>query len=133
MNKLHTLAHDEKLSRVLRVESEDLIQVTYGVNVNSDSVVTSVLDQRFDFSEVTHDELLLLASRALKVDMQAKWRKSDNRNDADVWCQTFSIRTHLDAAPKRVDPITKVNKAVAALSAEAKQALIDKLTEELAS
>ncbi len=86
------------------------------------------LTQTFDFDNVKTDEILTLATRSLRIDVQATWRKDSDRMNAEKWQnRKWSVREMLDQTRSKADPATKVLNAVAKMSKDEKDAILELL------
>ena len=86
------------------------------------------LRQSFDFTGVTFSEILILATRSLRIDVQGIWRKAKDRMNADVWQdRKWSVRDMLDQTRQKADPAQKVLNAAAKMSKQERDALMELL------
>lgn len=86
------------------------------------------LTQAFDFSNVTENELIALAVRPLRIDVQSQWRASKDKMDADVWQnRKWSVREMLDQTRQKGDPTQKVLKAAERMNKAERMALMELL------
>ena len=83
------------------------------------------LTQHFDFTSVTVAEVLLLAVKPLRIDVQSVWRSAKDKMDADVWQdRKWSVRAMLDQTRQKADPTAKVLKVAESMSKSEREALM---------
>ncbi len=86
------------------------------------------LTQTFDFDNVKTDEILTLATRSLRIDVQSVWRKDSDRMNAEKWQnRKWSVREMLDQTRQKTDPATKVLNAIGKMSKSEKDAILELL------
>ena len=128
MKKLQPMAVDEQATLKSYIEDET-VYVTFSVKPDGEKGTPRYnLSQSFDFANVTHDELVALAVRSLRIDVQATWRKAKDKMDADVWQdRKWSVRAMLDQTRQKADPAQKVLNAAAKMSKQERDALMELL------
>ena len=70
----------------------------------------------FDFSNVSHDDLVRLAERSIRIDMQRRYReaKSPERNNPELWERNWDVQSEfVESQRKTMAPAEKVKKAFA--------------------
>ncbi len=142
MKKLQPMAVDEQAT--LKTEASDhealkrnldylgtpmddrIVKVVFSVKPDGEKGTPRYnLTQRFDFTGVTIAELLILAVRSLRIDVQAIWRKAKDRMDADVWQdRKWSVRAMLDQTRQKADPAQKVLNAASKMSKQERAKLM---------
>ncbi len=86
------------------------------------------LTQTFDFDNVSNDEILTLATRSLRIDVQSVWRKDSDRMNAEKWQnRKWSVREMLDQTRQKTDPKTKVLNAIGKMTKDEKDAILELL------
>lgn len=83
--QIRKIASGEKVSRERKVVAENKVQATYGLLAGSkDSGDVYVVDDAiFDFSGVSHEELLLLATARCIIAFQSRMKSVINGKSAD--------------------------------------------------
>ena len=116
MKKLKPMAADEQATLHTTVTG-DKVSVTFSVKPNGEKGTARYnLIQVFDFAHVSQTELYVLATRSLRIDVQATWRKASDKMDADIWQdRKWSVRAMLDQTRTRTKK-TDADKALAAMA-----------------
>ena len=70
----------------------------------------------FDYSDVTREELEIIASRGLVIKYRNPFKNAPASELDGLDNQTFLVRNILDKTPQRLDPIQKARKAVSGLT-----------------
>lgn len=125
---IETIAKDVTAKRETRVDGRT-VHVTRTVRPNEDDPVRCVIRWAFDFSDVSDDELMTLATSQCVINAQRVWRASPTKMD-DVWAdRKWSVRQMIDAAGTRepVDPVTAANRALEKMSSAERAAFITSL------
>ncbi len=127
MNKLQPIGADEQATLKTSISGK-VAHVTFSVKPNGEKGTPRYnLTQIFDYGECTDEEILGLAVRSSRIDVQSMWRSAKDRMDGDVWQnRTWSVRSMLDEAPQKADPVKKTEKAFLALSIEDQAAFLKK-------
>jgi hypothetical protein len=113
---------------VIDVEAK-LARASFTVKPSKDSQSRYVLNWDLDFSGCTDEELILLASRQIKVDIASKWRGDPDRQEASKWDQiVIDVAEQLRAKPAKQSTAVKVDKLIDKMSEAEKAELIAKLT-----
>ncbi len=134
MNKLQAIGADEQatLSTTIDtdIEGAELAHVTFSVKPNGEKGTPRYnLTQTFDFSHVTRKEIIELAVKPLRIDVQSIWRSAKDKMDADVWQdRKWQVRAMLDQTRQKADPISKAAKGAAAMSAAERKEHLKLLT-----
>ena len=134
MNKLQPIPSGEQATLKTEIEGEGigqdaiddigislegrLVKCTFTVKANGDKGTPRYnLTQVFDFTGVTITELLKLAVRPLRIDVQAMWRGAKDAMDADVWQdRVWQVRAMLDQTRQKADPVSKGAKDAAKMT-----------------
>ena len=130
MKKLQSMAADEQASLHTTVTG-DQVSVTYSVKPNGEKGSPRYnLTNVFDFTGVSQSELYVLATRSLRIDVQAIWRKASDKMNSDVWQdRKFSVRSMLDQTRQKADPVAQVLKKADSMSKNEIMALVKQLEE----
>ena len=125
MNKLQSIPTGEQATLKTTIEGE-IATVTFTVKPNGDKGTARFnLKQTFNFENVSHDELIALAVRPLRIDVQSVWRSAKDRMDSDVWQdRKWSVRAMLDQTRQKADPTAKVLREAAKMSKGERDALM---------
>ncbi len=109
--------------------TENIATVTFSVKPNGEKDSARYnLTQTFDFVDVSNDEILTLATRSLRIDVQSVWRKDSDRMNAEKWAdRKWSVRAMLDQTRTKTDPKTKVLNAIGKMSKDEKDAILELL------
>ena len=129
MNKLQPMAADEQATLKTSIDGE-IATVTFSVKPNGDTGAPRYnLTQVFNFAGVSPEEMVALAVRPLRIDVQGVWRKAKDRMDADVWQgRKWSVRDMLDQTRQKADPVNKAVKNDTAMTAAERKAHLELLT-----
>lgn len=108
---------------------DDVVTTKHTVKPDEQSQSRYELTWSYNFDGVTHEELLVLAERPMRIRKQAAWRKAADRMDGDKWDNiTVSVRDMLDNARQAADPVAKAARAGEKMDAKQRAALIAQLT-----
>lgn len=105
----------ETVSRSTRVEGEVVVKhhVTQHQTLGDVEVTW-----KFDFTDVTHEQLLELASRDLVIKARPQFKKL-KAEEAEKWDgKVFSVKEMLESQRATVDNLTKATRAVEKMSPE---------------
>ncbi len=129
MNKLQPMTVDEQATLKTSV-FDNIATVTFSVKPDGEKGTARYnLTQSFDFAGVSDEEMIGLAVRPLRIDVQAMWRKAKDRMNADVWQdRKWSVRDMLDQTRQKADPVTKAEKNDKAMTAKERKAHLELLT-----
>jgi len=129
MNKLQPMAADEQATLKTEAKSH-LVTVTFSVKPNGEKGTARYnLTQVFDFEGVKNEEVLILAVRSLRIDVQSTWRKAKDKMNADVWQdRKWSVRDMLDQTRQKADPVTKAVSNDHKMTAAERKAHLELLT-----
>ena len=106
MTKLKALAADEQATLNTSIV-DNVATCTFTVKPEANGSRFNLL-HRYDYTGVSEEEVLALATRSIRIDVQAKWRKAKDKMDAEKWTdKTFMVRDILDESPAKADPVTK--------------------------
>lgn len=131
MNKLQAIPAGEQATLNTTTSGVGkVVDVTFSVKENGEKGTPRYnLTWQFDFEDVTPGELAKLATRSLRIDGQATWRKAKDRMDADVWQdRKWSVRAMLDQTRQKADPVSKATKGAANMSAAERKEHLKLLT-----
>lgn len=97
--QIRTIKDGEKVSRDRKVVAENKVQATYGLLAGSkgSGTVYVVDDAIFDFSDVSHEELLLLATARCIIAFQSRMKSVINGKSAD----RFDLRHYVSINVKK--------------------------------
>ncbi len=129
MDKLQPMSADEQAT--LRTEiADDIATVTFTVKPDGEKGTPRYnLRQSFDFRDVSRDELIGLATRPLRIDIQAVWRKASDRMDHKLWQgRLWGVRAMLDQTRQKADPVTKAHANDAKMTPAERKAHLELLT-----
>lgn len=127
MNKLQPMDADEQATLMTAIEV-DVATVTFSVKPNGEKGTPRYnLTQIFGFQGVSPEEMIGLATRSLRIDVQATWRKAKDKMDADVWQnRVWSVRAMLDQARQKASPAVSAEKALDKLTKAEREELFAK-------
>lgn len=113
---------------ITRTVKGDKVTCTHSVKASNDDPNRYNLRWTFNFANVSQEEILTLASKAVLIDKQGSWRKADDRMNAEKWQDaTFNVRDMLDNRRQALDPTERVTKVAAKMSKAERDELIKKL------
>lgn len=118
------------ISRYTKIDGEKVHK--HHVTMNKSTSTEYELDWTFDFTDVTHDELLLIASRDLVIKSRPVFKLLP-ASELSGWDEkVFSVREMLDTETRStLTPEQKVMKNITKLDDAAKQRMIDELQKSL--
>ncbi len=118
MKKLQPIPTGEQATLSTTIEADQTATVVFSVKENSEKGTPRYnLTWTFDFNGVKPAELITLATRSLRIDGQATWRKAKDRMNADVWQdKKWSVRAMLDQTRQKGDPVQKGAKDAAKMT-----------------
>lgn len=136
MASIRKLSSTEKFSSS-QVLADKLNTVTFAVRPEKDSQSNYALTCALDFSTVTNEELITLATRAIVIDLQRKWRVSHAGDKTEPTTNEFAtVDVHKmiteTTKGKPANPAAKAKKALDLLSPEARKALLDEYLKSIA-
>lgn len=136
------MANIRKLSATEKFSASQVINgkantVSFAVRPEKDSQANYVLTCALDFSSVTDDELITLATRAIVIDLQRKWRVAHAGDKTEPTTNEFAtVDVHKmlteTTKGKPANPAAKAKKALDLLSPEARKALLDEYLASIA-
>ena len=97
--------------------SENVVQIDH-VTLNKATGIHWQCRWIFDFTDVSREELEIMAARKLVIDYRVPFKGASPTALDGLENQTFMVREILSATPQRLDPMTKAKKALIALSPE---------------
>ncbi len=108
MTKLQPIGADEQATLNTSIAGK-IATVVFSVKPNGEKGTPRYnLTQTFDFENVSEVELIALAVKPLRIDVQSVWRGAKNRMDGDVWQdRKWSVRDMLDQTRQKADPVQK--------------------------
>ncbi len=128
MNKLQPIPSGEQAT--LRTTIVGLVaEIVFSVKPDGEKGTPRYnLEQALDFENVTEAELIELASKPLRIDIQATWRAAKDRMDANVWQgRIWNVRAMLDQTRQKADPTAKVLKVAEGMSRAERNSLMELL------
>lgn len=128
MNKLQAIPSGDQAT-LRTFGTGESVEVTFSVKENGEKGTPRYnLVWLFDFTDVKPEELRTLATRSLRIDGQAVWRKAKDRMDSDVWQdRKWSVRAMLDQTRQKADPTQKVLNAAAKMTKDEREELMELL------
>ncbi len=126
MTKLQPIGADEQATLNTSIEGK-IATVVFSVKPNGEKGTPRYnLTQTFDFENVSEVELIALAVKPLRIDVQSVWRSAKDRMDADVWQdRKWNVRSMLDQTRQKADPTVKVLKDAESMSQAERNALME--------
>ena len=111
----------EKAERAVLVHG-DLVRRVH-VTLNKPTQAEYQLDWSFDFSDVSREELMTIASRAILIAMRPEF-KGAKASELPAWeVKTFSVRDYLDSERAKVDDVEKARRMIGKLTPEQRAAI----------
>lgn len=99
------------------------------VTLNHNTKADYQLTWRFNFEDVTREELLLVASRALVIALRPEFKQAATA-DLESWDnRTFLVREYLDSERAKVDDSEKARRLLSKLSPEQRASILAQLGE----
>ncbi|KKM81573.1 hypothetical protein LCGC14_1328340 [marine sediment metagenome] len=128
MNKLQPIPSSEQATLKTTIKG-GVASVTFSVKPNGEKGTPRYnLTQIFDFSNVSEAELIALAVKPLRIDVQSVWRSAKDKMDADVWQdRKWSVRAMLDQTRQKADPVLKAFKLAEGMTKAEREEYIKKL------
>ena len=128
MNKLQPIPSGEQATLKTTIEGK-IAHLVFTVKPNGEPGTPRYnLMQNLDFADVSEVELLELASKPLRIDVQAIWRKAKDRMDESVWSgRTWKVRDMLDQTRQKADPVQKAFKLAEGMTKAEREEYIKKL------
>ncbi len=128
MSKLQAIPTGEQATLRTTVEGK-VAHLVFSIKENGENGAPRYnLEQTLDFTGVSEAELIELASKPLRIDVQSIWRKAKDRMDSDIWQgRAWNVREMLDQTRQKADPTAKVLKAAEKMSETERNALMDLL------
>ena len=112
----------EKAARAVKIEG-DTVTRTH-VTLNKPTKADYELTWAFDFSDVSRDELMTIASRAIVIALRPEFKEAP-ASELGAWDnRTFSVREYLDSERSKVDDSEKARRLLAKLTPEQREALL---------
>ncbi len=108
MTKLQPIGADEQATLKTSIKGK-IATVVFSVKPNGEKGTPRYnLTQTFNFENVSEVELIALAVKPLRIDVQSVWRSAKDKMDADVWQdRKWSVRSMLDQTRQKADPVQK--------------------------
>ncbi len=127
MKKMQPIPAGEQATLKTTIEGE-IATVIFTVKPNHDPGAPRFnLTQVFNFEDISREELIGLAVRPLRIDVQSVWRSAKDRMDADVWQdRTWNVRAMLDQTRQKADPTTTAERAIKKLTKAERDELFKK-------
>ncbi len=128
MTKLQPIGATDQATLNTSIEGR-IATVVFSVKPNGEKGTPRYnLTQTFDFENVSEGELIALAVKPLRIDVQSIWRSAKDRMDADVWQdRKWSVRSMLDQTRQKADPTVKVLKVAESMTKAEREALMELL------
>ena len=128
MNKLQPIPSSEQATLNTSIEGK-IATVVFSVKPNGEKGTPRYnLTQTFDFENVSEAELIALAVKPLRIDVQSIWRGAKDKMDADVWQgRKWSVRDMLDQTRQKADPVQKAFKLAEGMTKAEREEYIKKL------
>ena len=131
MKKLTPIPTDEQATLKTTVEG-NMVHLVFSVKPDKDSPARYNLMQTLDFEGVSQVELLEIASKPLRIDIQTAWRGAKDRMNAEVWQgRTWKVRDMLDQGRSKATQAQKASNAVSKLSKAERDALFAQYADEM--
>ena len=115
----------EKAERSVSV-SGDIVRRVH-VTLNKPTKAEYQLDWSFDFSGVSKEELMTIASRAILIAMRPEFKAATGSELSGWEVKTFSVRGYLDSERAKVDDAEKVKRILGKMSKEQRDAILSRL------
>jgi hypothetical protein len=117
----------EKADRSVSIKG-DLVTRQH-VTLNKPTKSEYALTWAFDFSDVTREELLTVASRAIVIALRPEF-KAASASELESWDnRTFSVREYLDSERAKVDDVEKARRILGKLTPEQREAILAQMSE----
>ena len=128
MNKLQPIPSSEQATLNTSIEGK-IATVVFSVKPNGEKGTPRYnLTQTFDFENVSEAELIALAVKPLRIDVQSIWRGAKDKMNADVWQgRKWSVRDMLDQTRQKADPVQKAFKLAEGMTKAEREEYIKKL------
>lgn len=129
---MKTLSKDDQATIETTAIDDKNVKVVHTVKPDKDSPVRYNLTWTFNFAGVLPRDILKLATRSLRIDMQRQWRESDDKLNESVWDNvTFNVAEILAGTRERsTNKVAKAEKLLSELSAEQLAELLAKHTKD---
>ncbi len=126
MKKMQLIGADEQATLNTSIAGK-IATVVFSVKPNGEKGTPRYnLTQTFDFANVSEAELIGLAVKPLRIDVQSIWRSAKDKMDADVWQdRKWSVRDMLDQTRQKADPTVKVLKVAEGMTKTERDALME--------
>lgn len=128
---IRKLSTDEKLSNSTSSNGKT-VKAVFGVRASEASQTRFALTCELDFSNVSMEELMQLASKSVIIDVQRQWRVAhiDDKQEPtkNEFAKVDVKKQIIDATRKSADPLAKVKAALGGMSPEAIAALLAEYT-----
>ena len=117
----------EKADRSVSIKG-DLVTRQH-VTLNKPTKSEYALTWAFDFSGVTREELLTVASRAIVIALRPEFKVA-SASEIEAWDnRTFSVREYLDSERAKVDDVEKARRILGKLTPEQREAILAQMSE----
>lgn len=114
-NVMKTLSGSDLSVQTIKILSDTLVDLSHTVRTSRDAPRIQIESWKLDFENVSHAEILGLASRTVKIIQQRAWTKAPDRDKQKKWDNiTISVRDVVDNMGKReaVDSVTAAERAL---------------------
>lgn len=122
---MKVIKQGEKAERSVSV-SGDIVRRVH-VTLNKPTKAEYQLDWSFDFSGVSKEELMPIASRAILIAMRPEFKAATGSELPSWEVRTFSVREYLDSERAKVDDAEKVKRILGKMSKEQRDAILSRL------
>ena len=117
----------EKADRSVSIKG-DLVTRQH-VTLNKATKSEYSLTWSFDFSGVSKEELMTVASRAIVIALRPEFKVA-SASELEAWDnRTFSVREYLDSERSKVDDVEKARRILSKLSPEQRETILAQLSE----
>ena len=97
--------------------SENVVQIDH-VTLNKATGIHWQCRWIFDFTNVSREELEIMAARKLVIDYRVPFKGASPKALDGLENQTFDVRRILSSTPQRLNPVQKAKKALAGMTKE---------------
>jgi hypothetical protein len=131
MSKFTILSKDDAASNSVKIAGDvvSLQHATVHPKIAPQSAGQRIqFEWHFDFTDVTREELMEIASRSLVITMRAPFKTLDNPTPEDWNGKRFGVRTWIDDEKRQPqDKVAKTRKLMESLTPEQKEQLLKDL------
>ena len=102
---------------------QDIVEINH-VTLNKATKSYYQCRWTFDFTDVTRNELEIMAARKLVIDYRIPFKTVSEQAIEGLQNQTFMVDEILNAKPQRLSPVQKAKKALAGMTKEQVEELL---------